>query len=588
MYKLKDEDIQSFICSMGAEVKEKGKEIHFKHCLYCQGGKSGDKYTLSINRENGAFKCLRASCGKSGHFVQLANDFNFKLQDEEKERKYITFKNREIVSTPKAIEYLHKRGISPDVIKRYKVTTAKDRSDVLMFPFFSAQNDRIEFIKYRNTSKDASVKEWAERDMKPILYGMQACEEGDTIVVTEGQIDALSVATAGIKNVVSVPNGAKGFTWVKHCGEWLSKYKTIIIFGDCENGKISLVEEMKKHFPKNLIKVVRVRDYLYLKDANEILTNHGTNAIIECIERAELTPLKSVKNMSEIEFGCQTAKAHIKTGFKQLDKSIGGFYEGQLVILSGKSGNGKSTFLSQIMANMVEQKKEVFLYSGELTSEFCKYWAWLQIAGHNNIIKVKEGEEEHYTLDYYTVKAIDMWAKDMLYLYDCESLEGDECEGLLEVLEQSIVRYNIKVALIDNLMTALDESMSTDLFTTQTTFVKRLKDIAKRYNIVVVLVAHPKKSKEDFDNESIAGSSNIGNLSDLILALERTTPEEDFDTRLMVTKNRIRGKILDRENCIELMFDETSKRFREYGELKVTEYSWKKYENFQQLEVVPF
>ena len=69
--------------------------------------------------------------------------------------------------------------------------------------------------------------------------------DNPTLVLTEGQIDSLSVAEAGIENVVSVPTGAKGFTWIPYCWDFLSQFKTLVVFGDCENGRITLLEEMQ-------------------------------------------------------------------------------------------------------------------------------------------------------------------------------------------------------------------------------------------------------------------------------------------------------------------------------------------------------
>ena len=55
-------------------------------------------------------------------------------------------------------------------------------------------------------NKDKS-KEWCERDCKPILFGMKQCDDAfKQLVITEGQLDSLSVAAAGINNAVSVPN----------------------------------------------------------------------------------------------------------------------------------------------------------------------------------------------------------------------------------------------------------------------------------------------------------------------------------------------------------------------------------------------
>ena len=64
-----------------------------------------------------------------------------------------------------------------------------------------------------------------EKDTKPILFGMAQCEDFTTLAITEGQIDSLSLAECGIKNAVSVPTGALGFTWFRHCEEWINKLK---------------------------------------------------------------------------------------------------------------------------------------------------------------------------------------------------------------------------------------------------------------------------------------------------------------------------------------------------------------------------
>lgn len=63
-YEYKVSDVYDFAAAHGYETRTKGDEIEFKRCPYCNGGSSGDKYTFSVNAISGAFKCLRASCGK--------------------------------------------------------------------------------------------------------------------------------------------------------------------------------------------------------------------------------------------------------------------------------------------------------------------------------------------------------------------------------------------------------------------------------------------------------------------------------------------------------------------------------------------
>ncbi|MFR7901549.1 MAG: toprim domain-containing protein [Ruminococcus sp.] len=72
--------------------------------------------------------------------------------------------------------------------------------------------------------------------------------DNKTLVLTEGQIDSLSVAESGIENAVSVPNGKNGFTWVPYCWDWLQNFDTLIVFGDRENGRITLLDDMQRRF----------------------------------------------------------------------------------------------------------------------------------------------------------------------------------------------------------------------------------------------------------------------------------------------------------------------------------------------------
>ena len=79
---------------------------------------------------------------------------------------------------------------------------------------------------------------------------MKQCDDAfKQLVITEGQLDSLSVAAAGINNAVSVPNGAKGFTWVPYCFNWVAKFEEIIVFGDFEKGSMTLLEDVSRRFP---------------------------------------------------------------------------------------------------------------------------------------------------------------------------------------------------------------------------------------------------------------------------------------------------------------------------------------------------
>ena len=560
MYEFKSSDVLDFANYIGAEAKQKGNELFFKYCPRCKGG-GGDKETFSINLENGAFKCFRASCDYHGHFVELARDFGFKLDDEQ-ERKYRKLPQPKIESKPKAIEWLEKRGISADVVKKYKITVQKDNDNILVFPFYDEQGV-MQFVKYRKMDFDKEKdknKEWCEKDTMPILFGMAQCEDFSRLVITEGQIDSLSVASCGIKNAVSVPTGALGFTWLANCWDWINKFEEIVVFGDYEKGKITLIETLEKRI-QGKVKCVRWEDYLCEKDANDILRKYGKDAIIKAVENAELREVKYVKRLANVEAVNLADLPKIKTGIRQLDRVCGGLLRGHVVLLSGKRGEGKSTFMSQIVAEAIEQDNAVFVYSGELPNYHFKNWLDLQIAGNKQIsTRQNEYGDYEYYLTAETVKTINKWYYDKAFIFDNSAVSDNEYEGLLKVIVDSICRYDIKLVCIDNLMTAMDCDVNTDLYRQQSSFVKNLEKMAQQYDVAIILVAHPKKTQGDFDNDTVSGSSDITNAVSFVFNYQRAKEGAEYDSELMITKNRLNGKILTGENSIKLYYSEKSKR----------------------------
>ena len=578
MYDFKSKDVFDFASFIGAETKQKGNELFFKYCPQCRGG-GGDKNTFSVNLQNGAFKCFRASCDYHGHFVELARDFGYKLDDEQ-ERKYRRLPQPKIESKPKAIEYLESRGISADVARRYKITTQTHNDNVLVFPFYDDQNV-LQFVKYRKINFDKRFdknKEWCEAETMPILFGMAQCEDFTRLVITEGQIDSLSLATCGIKNAVSVPTGALGFTWLANCWDWINKFQEVVVFGDYEKGKITLIETLEKRLQMK-VKCVRPQDYLCEKDANDILRKYGKEAIIRAVEGAELRDVKYVKRLATVEAVNLSDLPKIKTGIRPLDRICGGLLRGHVVLLSGKRGEGKSTFMSQLVAEAIEQDNAVFVYSGELPNYHFKNWLDLQIAGANHICTtINEYNDEEYFLTEGCVKKINAWYYDKAFIFDNSAVSDDEYEGLIKVMVDAICRYDIKLVCIDNLMTAMDGDPNTDIYRQQSVFVKKLEKLAQQYDVAIILVAHPKKTNAAFDNDTVSGSSDITNAVSFVFNYQRATENDECDSYLMVTKNRMNGKLMAGDKAIPLYYSEKSKRIsadpnevKEYGCFKSAE-----------------
>lgn len=581
LYDFVPDDAFRFAKEQGIPAKPHGDELRLKQCPYCKGT-TNDKNTFAINLTTGQFKCLRASCGAHGNMITLARDFNFSLGTEVDEyyrqkRQYRNLTNypRPEVRT-RAVEYLEGRGISKAITERYGITTRKDNESILVFPFFD-EDGKMQFVKYRNTEytkETGGNKEWCERNCKPILFGMDQCNmDNPVLILTEGQIDSLSVAECGIENAVSVPTGAKGFTWVPYCWDFLRKFQTLIVFGDHENGHITLLEEMRHRFG-GTVKHVRPDDYMGCKDANDLLRKHGKDAVVAAVAQAE--PVKNIRimDLSDVLKKSMSDMEKISTGFRALDRKLGGFFFGQLIILTGERGLGKSTLGSQFCVQAVHQGETAFMYSGEMEDWYVQDWFDRQAAGPKYINKtITNLGSDVYTVDGNYIDNIHQWYQGRCYLYNKSIIgEAEEDETLIKTVENAVKQYGCRVLLLDNLMTAMDDDMSSDLYRQQTAFVRKLALMAKQYNVLIFLIVHPRKAGAgERKNDDVAGSSNITNLADVVMWYKAAGQDDDCDRFLDVMKNRLNGET---GSGIPLWFDKASKRISERAGWFGWSYGW--------------
>lgn len=566
-YDFKADDVFGLASKLGANVREKGKELFFRYCPYCRGGDGRDKDTFSVNLDNGTFHCFRSGCGKSGHFVEMARDFGYPLDfGDNRRRNYRPLPQRPFPVREPAVKYMESRGISQEITQRYRITTTRDDEHILAFPFYD-ENNTLQFLKYRRTDFDREKhknKEWCEKDTKPILFGMAQCTDFDRLVITEGQIDSLSVAEVGIPNAVSVPNGCNGFTFLENVWDWIVKFREVVVFGDYEGGKITLLDTLQKRLP-NRVKAVRTTDYLGEKDANDILRKYGAEAVRQAVENAEIPPVSHVKELADVKAVDLYKLPRIRTGIPELDRIVGGLFFGQLALLTGKRGEGKSTLMSQILVEALDQGYSVFAYSGELADYHFKRWLDYQAAGPDNIVTDKDMfGDDVYHITNPVLDKINSWYRGRAYLYDNEAVD-DEMESLPDTIEQVIRQFGVKLICVDNLMTAMDVGVNDNLYQAQSAFVHRLKQIAVKYDVAVVLVAHPRKTKEGFTNDDVAGSGDITNRVDMVLAYSRNPNKTDdaiqvCNSHLIVTKNRLFGRLTKPDEPIELYYSQKSKR----------------------------
>lgn len=231
-------------------------------------------------------------------------------------------------------------------------------------------------------------------------------------------------------------------------------------------------------------------------------------------------------SMAEINWVDPSTIIHIPSGIEKIDKTIGGFALGDVSIISGLSGAGKTTVLDTFILSAVQRGFKVAAWSGEL-QDF-RYQSWLdQIAAGRGYVKKKAGYTDLYYCPKIIAEKINKWLDGKLWLYN--NAYGNEWTGLRSDIEEIVEKEGVELVLLDNLM-ALDMDAPSDN-DAQTSLIKSLKNLAKSRNIHIMLVCHPRKEQsfQLLRKESIAGTANLTNLCDNLFIIHRVG--KDFEKR---------------------------------------------------------
>lgn len=564
---------QDFARKYFGEFKQHGSELVPKLCPFCHGGSKHDKYSFALNIENKTFNCKRGSCGKQGHFTQLCKEFGEQADRDDDYRRDIPMKPfkkpASIVqtATQKVNEYLYSRGFSKPTWERRGVGEVNGN---IAFPYIVSGETVLMKFRKPESYNGNGPKAWREDGGKTVLWGMDLCDKSKPLVICEGEFDALALDECGIENVVSVPSGCADLTWIDNCWDWLQKFEKIIFWGDSD-------EPGKKMVQDCVLRLGQDRCYIVsspYKDANESLFKVGKELTAVEVEQAKPIPVYGLLDLADVLPVDVVRSEKVKSGIKALDSDIYGFLLGELSVWSGKSGQGKSTFLGQILLNSIESGLSVCAYSGELRADRFQHWIHLQAAGKENVISYQEGKDgkPFGILAPETSTRIRDWYRGKFWLYDNAIADNGEETSILKVFQYAAKRYGCKVFLVDNLMTSnFNTRNDNDFYRAQSNFVGELVHFAKAYDVHVHLVAHPRKTKGELAKDDISGTADINNRADNVFSVERTGENDPVASILTVLKNRSFGVQNEKYG---LNFNPLTKRFWGSGDSEDGKYGW--------------
>lgn len=293
---------------------------------------------------------------------------------------------------------------------------------------------------------------------------------------------------------------------------------------------------------------------------------------IDQLAKIDVSNLKYYKTTSEINMESSENITYIKSGIGQLDKYIKGFALGELSVWSGGNGSGKSTLLSQLAIESFKNGNNVLIFSGELKDSRLMKWMNLQICGKNNLCYNSQ-YDYYYPRDKEKVLAA---SDKKLFVYDNEI--GNDINKIIFAIYDAVKNKNVKMVILDNLMSMNLSSYGQEKYDVQTKLITDLSDIAKRLNIHIHFVCHPRKSTSFLRKYDISGTADLTNIADNVFIVHRVNNDfkkqtgdmfkwkndnelYDFDNIVEICKNREQGI---QDMFIGQYFEVESKRFLNY------------------------
>lgn len=442
---------------------------------------------------------------------------------------------------------LTKRGITEETCKRYNYQTGyHHEKPVHICHIYDAERNLIA-QKVRYPDKDFSVRGKLKND---VLIGMHLFTGGRRLIITEGEIDMLTVSQVqGNKYpVVSLPNGAQSARrTLAKCIEYLRLYEEVVL---CFDGD-EVGRDAAKKSAEALAGVVNVKiATLPMKDPNEMLLAGQTKDLVSALWNAKAYKpegLMSAADLLERVLARKEPEKGLPWWLDALTKETYGRRPGDVIFIGAGTGVGKTDFLTQQMAYDTEVLKQ------KVTGFFLEQDAvetYQRIMGktHHKRFHVPDGS---WTEDEYSTAARALAENNKFTLFDAFGLsDWDSLKSRMAYQAE----LGHKIFYIDHLTALATGDNDKDEKAELERITAEMAEFAKQRQVILIVISHlttpdQGKSHEEGGRVTIRqfkGSRAIGYWAYFMIGLERNQQAEDDEekttTYLRVLKDRFTGQ----------------------------------------------
>lgn len=473
------------------------RQGHF--CDFANADERGDLIDLwqSVRKVN-----FIDACNQAKNFLGIDDKEYYQSK-----KSYKKPENYKSAKDAPEIDYLKKRGLIDKTLQAFRVTGGSGK---VYFPFFKGAE--LIACKWRSITEKKTLP--TSEGQQPILFGWQAVGSGRTVVICEGEIDAMSLHQMGF-NSLSVPYGCCNLEWIEL--EWadLECYDTIYVCMDTDKPGVEGAKKIINRLGAHRCRYVT----LPAKDANECLTLGLIPQVKLAFDRAvTLDPVQLRRPTSyeqEViwELYPETrpdGEIYIPLpGNKSTDFLR--FRSSELVIFNGVNGHGKSQFACHNVLEAMRWGYKCCIASMEMKPARTLARMTRQITGMEQ------------PADSYIKKSLQRMSES-LYLFDV--MGTVTIDSLLEVFAYSAKRYGVKLFVIDSMMKC---GVADDDYSGQKKMLDKICDFKNQYDVTVFLITHSRKGESEekptgkFD---VKGTGSITDLADTVLTVWRNKKKE--------------------------------------------------------------
>lgn len=516
------------------EVSEEKEEDHYWSCFNCS---SSGKKIRTLAKAMGVLKKLNRK-----EFVEYKDDDKVKIDQELGKRTENAIReNRD------TLRYLiNERKLTKACIKHFRLGHRSDFEDDegsvydagphVAIPYY--ENGKLVNIKYRSIDPNVDKKwKWRrEKGGKTALFNSDVLGdmEYDSVFIAEAEIDAMSIWSEGIHNVVSVTAGAKAFKqeWYDRLERFEKIYLVLDNDKDGQIGAMKLAKRLGLNRCYNILLPEGIKDpndYFKTKSATDFkaMAKKATQFPVENVVDLKTSLRERIKRMENGE----EPDEGIEWSSKNLRKVSSKLKPGNLIIVAAKPKVGKTSFVMNQLLFWAKNGITSFNYQCEMDeNDLQDKYVKMDYNGVLPDLKRFEGTEDYEeqreeTIKIYKTAAYTLPTKHLFSYHP--NLSELEIEKVCLKITEATQRFGCGVVVIDNLHFLCRGDNAKEKLEIAT---RSFKSLASTLGIVIICVTHPRKTNHNraLTNDDLKDSASIFQDADLVVLMHRKYLEGDY------------------------------------------------------------